>query len=182
MMKSVVSAIAVLTIAMIGAAPAQAAWTCSGPELACAGKATVKKASVVTTKSATKYSKKSWKQASYKRKTTTAKYAAKSNASRPITSVGGSRGMASYYWQPQALASGGRFNPHALTAAHKTLPFGTRVRVTNLNNGRSVVVVINDRGPYIKGRVIDLSLRAAQVVGMTGSGVAPVSYAIVGRS
>ena len=53
--------------------------------------------------------------------------------------------------------------------------------MTNLNNGRSVTVTINDRGPYIKGRVIDLSRRAAQVVGMTGSGVAPVSYSIVGR-
>ncbi len=88
---------------------------------------------------------------------------------------GGQSGIASYYWQPQAVASGGRFNPNALTAAHKTLPFGTRVRVTNLNNGRSVEVVINDRGPYVAGRVIDLSRRAAEVVGMTGSGVARVS-------
>src|SRR6478736_1264835 len=55
-------------------------------------------------------------------------------------------GMASYYHEPQRLASGGRFNPHALTAAHKTLPFGTKVRVTNRRNGQSVVVTINDRG------------------------------------
>jgi rare lipoprotein A len=88
---------------------------------------------------------------------------------------GGQSGIASYYWQPQALASGGRFNPNELTAAHKTLPFGTRVRVTNLNNGRSVDVVINDRGPYVAGRVIDLSRRAAEVVGMTGAGLARVS-------
>jgi rare lipoprotein A len=90
---------------------------------------------------------------------------------------GGETGIASYYWQPQAVASGGRFNPNALTAAHKTLPFGTRVRVTNMNNGRSVEVVINDRGPYVQGRVIDLSRRAAQDIGMTGAGLARVSIA-----
>ena len=84
------------------------------------------------------------------------------------------RGMASYYWQRQRVASGGWFNPNALTAAHKTLPFGTRVRVTNLRNGRSVVVRINDRGPYIRGRIIDLSRRAASIVGMRRSGVVPV--------
>jgi rare lipoprotein A len=87
---------------------------------------------------------------------------------------GGEQGIASYYWQPQPVASGGRFNPNALTAAHKTLPFGTRVRVTDLSNGRSVVVTINDRGPYIQGRVIDLSRRAAQDIGMTGKGLARV--------
>ena len=93
---------------------------------------------------------------------------------------GGSlRGMASYYWQPQRVASGGWFNPNALTAAHKTLRFGTRVRVTNLRNGRSVIVRINDRGPYIKGRIIDLSRRAAGIVGMRKSGVAPVRVDIL---
>lgn len=88
--------------------------------------------------------------------------------------------MASYYWQPQPVASGGRFNPDALTAAHKTLPFWTRVRVTNLNNGRSVIVTINDRGPYIRGRIIDLSRRAATVVGMRSSGIAPVRVVVLG--
>lgn len=90
-------------------------------------------------------------------------------------------GMGSYYWQPQPVASGGRFNPNALTAAHKTLPFGTRVKVTNLNNGRSVTVKINDRGPYIRGRIIDLSRRAAQVVGMNRTGIAPVRVTVLGR-
>ncbi|MCB1509949.1 MAG: septal ring lytic transglycosylase RlpA family protein [Hyphomicrobiaceae bacterium] len=90
-------------------------------------------------------------------------------------------GLASYYWQPQRVAAGGWFNPNALTAAHKSLPFGTRVRVVNLRNGRSVVVRINDRGPYIRGRIIDLSRRAAQVVGMTGAGVVPVRVQILGR-
>jgi rare lipoprotein A len=89
-------------------------------------------------------------------------------------------GLASFYWQPQRVASGGWFNPNALTAAHKTLPFGTRVRVTNLRNGRSVVVSINDRGPYIRGRIIDLSKRAATVVGMTSAGVVPVRVEVLG--
>lgn len=89
-------------------------------------------------------------------------------------SSGGESGVASYYWQPQRVASGGTFNPNALTAAHKTLPFGTRVRVTSVASGRSVDVIINDRGPFVRGRVIDLSRRAAQVIGMTGAGVASV--------
>jgi rare lipoprotein A len=88
---------------------------------------------------------------------------------------GSESGVASYYWQPQALASGGRFNPNAMTAAHKTLPFGTKVRVTDKSSGRSVVVTINDRGPYIRGRIIDLSKAAAGSLGITGRGVAPVS-------
>jgi rare lipoprotein A len=90
-------------------------------------------------------------------------------------------GVASYYWQPQRLASGGRFNPDALTAAHRSLPFGTRVRVTHLGNGRSVMVTINDRGPFIRGRIIDLSRAAAGVIGMRGSGVASVRLDVVGR-
>lgn len=90
-------------------------------------------------------------------------------------------GIASYYWQPQETASGETFNPNALTAAHKTLPFGTRVRVTNRRNGRSVVVRINDRGPYISGRIIDLSARAAGILRMKGSGIAPVTIRILSR-
>jgi rare lipoprotein A len=93
----------------------------------------------------------------------------------------GMHGMASYYWEPQALASGGRFNPNALTAAHKTLPFGTRVRVTHLGNGRSVDVKINDRGPYVAGRIIDLSKAAAGVIGMTAQGVARVAVEVLGK-
>ncbi len=100
--------------------------------------------------------------------------ASRSGAKRPTKSSRSLRGLASYYWQPQRVASGGWFNPNALTAAHKTLPFGTRVRVTNLRNGRSVVVRINDRGPFIRGRIIDLSKRAATVVGMRNAGVVPV--------
>ena len=95
--------------------------------------------------------------------------------------TGGQSGVASYYWQPQRVASGGWFNPNAMTAAHKTLPFGTRVRVTRMDNGNSVVVTINDRGPYIAGRIIDLSRRAAQAIGMTGQGLARVQVSVLGR-
>lgn len=94
---------------------------------------------------------------------------------------GGAGGVASYYWQRQRVASGGWFNPSAMTAAHKTLPFGTKVRVTNVHNGRSAVVTINDRGPYVAGRVIDLSRAAAGAVGMIGSGLARVRMEVVGR-
>jgi rare lipoprotein A len=96
-------------------------------------------------------------------------------------SGGGSHGMASFYWQPQRVASGGWFNPSAMTAAHKTLPFGTRVRVTHIGNGRSVTVRINDRGPYVRGRIIDLSRAAAGVIGMTGQGVARIRMDVLGR-
>src|SRR5262245_1437277 len=97
------------------------------------------------------------------------------------SSGAGQSGMASYYWQGQRVASGGWFNPNAMTAAHKTLPFGTRVRVTHAGSGRSVDVVINDRGPYVAGRIIDLSRAAASVIGMTGQGVARVKMMVLGR-
>jgi len=83
-------------------------------------------------------------------------------------------GKASYYWEPQPTASGERFNPNKLTAAHKTLPLHSVVRVTNLSNLKSVVVRINDRGPYIRGRVIDLSRAAAEKISMTKAGVVQV--------
>jgi len=84
-------------------------------------------------------------------------------------------GMASYYWQGQMTASGARFNPNAMTAAHRNLPFGTKVRVTNKRNGKTVIVTINDRGPFIRGRIIDLSNAAAGIIGMRSAGVAPVT-------
>jgi rare lipoprotein A len=91
----------------------------------------------------------------------------------------GTTGVASYYKSGKVTANGERFNPHGMTAAHRKLPFGTKVKVTNLRNGKSVVVRINDRGPFIGGRVIDLSLGAAKVIGLTASGVARVSYSVV---
>ena len=88
-------------------------------------------------------------------------------------------GLASYYWQEQMTSSGERFDRHGLTAAHKTLPLGTRVRVTNLANGKSAVVRINDRGPFKGGRVIDLSEAAALQINMTGPGIARVAIDVV---
>ena len=78
-------------------------------------------------------------------------------------------------------ASGQRYDKTKLTAAHRKLPFGTRVHVTNLNNGRSVVVRINDRGPFAKGRIIDLSRAAAEQIGMIEPGVVPVRLEILGE-
>lgn len=89
------------------------------------------------------------------------------------------RGQASYYYQPQKLASGGRFDPNAMTAAHRTLPFGTVVRVTNLRTKRTAVVRINDRGPYRKGRIIDVSKAAAKELQMIHSGVAAVTVEVI---
>jgi rare lipoprotein A len=73
------------------------------------------------------------------------------------------------------------FNQNALTAAHPSLPMGTQVRVTNLDTGRTVVVRINDRGPYHGGRILDLSAGAARVIGVMDSGVAPIRLEVMGR-
>lgn len=89
----------------------------------------------------------------------------------------GEQGQASYYadrYHGRRTASGERHDRQALTAAHRTLPFGSRVRVTHLGNGRETVVRINDRGPFVGGRVIDLSRRAAEELDMVRSGTAPV--------
>jgi rare lipoprotein A len=84
------------------------------------------------------------------------------------------KGIASVYaYDGEKTANGERANPTGLTAAHKTLPFGTKVRVTNQRNGKSVVVRINDRGPFIRGRVIDLTPAGARALGF--SGLAPVT-------
>jgi rare lipoprotein A len=88
-------------------------------------------------------------------------------------------GMASFYWQGQKTASGEAFDRSAMTAAHPTLPFNTRVRVTQLQTGRSVEVRINDRGPFKPGRVIDLSHRAAEELGITARGLARVRLEVV---
>jgi rare lipoprotein A len=88
-------------------------------------------------------------------------------------------GLASWYKMGRVTASGERFKPNGLTAAHRKLPFGTRVKVTNLRNGRSVIVRINDRGPFIRGRVMDLSLGAARAIGLNHMGVAKISFVVV---
>jgi len=87
--------------------------------------------------------------------------------SRPATETG----RASWYGElhhGRPTANGERFDMNALTAAHRTLPFGTNVRVTNNKNGRSVIVTINDRGPFVRGRIIDVSPAAARVLGFSG--------------
>jgi rare lipoprotein A len=91
-------------------------------------------------------------------------------------------GQASYYgteFAGRPTANGERFNPAAMTAAHRSLPFGARVRVTNVKNGRSVIVRINDRGPYAKRRVIDVSRGAAQQLGMVSAGTAQVKLEVL---
>jgi rare lipoprotein A len=94
-------------------------------------------------------------------------------------SKGTSNGVASFYWQGTKTASGEKFNPGELTAAHPTLPFGTKLRVTNTHTGRSVTVRVNDRGPYVPGRVVDVSYSAAQELGMINQGVAKVKLDVV---
>lgn len=88
---------------------------------------------------------------------------------------------ASFYDEPQMTASGERFNPSAMTAAHKTLPLGSKVRVTNPNTGESVTVRINDRGPYAGGRCLDLSAAAFAAIGNTSAGVMRVKYEVLAR-
>jgi rare lipoprotein A len=83
-------------------------------------------------------------------------------------------GMASFYSHSGRTASGGKADPKTLSAAHRHLPFGSRATVTHLKSGKQVIVVINDRGPFRKGRIIDLSLRAAKELGITKYGVARV--------
>ncbi len=92
---------------------------------------------------------------------------------------GNSDGLASFYKHGSQTASGEKFKPGELTAAHRTLPFGTRVRVTNVATGRTVTVRVNDRGPFVNGRVIDVSHAAAESLGMVGSGVAKVKLDVV---
>ena len=90
-----------------------------------------------------------------------------------------SYGVASFYKDDTETASGEKFDPHQLTAAHRTLPFGTRLRITNVETGRSVTVRINDRGPYIPGRSVDLSYSAADTIGMVERGVTKVKLEVV---
>jgi rare lipoprotein A len=91
-------------------------------------------------------------------------------------------GVASYYGNELAgnrTSSGERFNPAGLTCAHRSLPLGTKVRVTNLTNGRSVIVRVNDRGPFTRGRILDVSLAAAREIAMIGPGSARVRIEVV---
>jgi rare lipoprotein A len=108
------------------------------------------------------------------------------HATQAGAQTSGHSGMASVYgtkgdrYSGGRTASGERVNSGALTAAHKTLPFGTLVRVTNRRNNKTVVVRINDRGPFVRGRVIDLTPAGARAIGF--SGLAPVSLSVMGKS
>lgn len=90
-----------------------------------------------------------------------------------------SRGMACFYGYHSRTASGEMMNPSAMTAAHRSLPFGTQVRVTDVSTRRSVVVRINDRGPFLRGAIIDLSTGAARQLGITGRGMAMVELDVI---
>jgi rare lipoprotein A len=91
-------------------------------------------------------------------------------------------GRASWYSLRSKTASGERCDPGAMTAAHRSLPFGTKVRVENLKTGKAVVVRINDRGPFVRGRVIDLTRAAAHRLGIVGSGTERVRLTVLARS
>jgi rare lipoprotein A len=98
--------------------------------------------------------------------------------------VGAEVGIASWYgpgFHGRTTASGQRYDMYAMTAAHKTLPFGTRVRVTNLENRRAVVLTITDRGPFVAGRIVDVSKRAAQALGFERQGKVKVSLEVLSR-
>ena len=97
---------------------------------------------------------------------------------KPIT------GIASYYggkFHGKRTASGEVFNKNAMTAAHRSLPFGTKVKVTNLRNGRTVLVKVNDRGPHVRGRIIDLSQAAAKKIGLSHAGTARVKLEVLNK-
>ena len=98
---------------------------------------------------------------------------------RAVGALGEKYGLASFYEEGSQTASGEKFDGRRLTAAHPTLPFGTRVRITNVTNGRSVTVRINDRGPFVPGRVVDVSYSAAETLGMTAQGIAKVKLEVV---
>jgi uncharacterized protein YabE (DUF348 family) len=102
-----------------------------------------------------------------------------SGSASNVSPATGNTCQASYYWEGQMTASGEQFNPNDLTAAHKTLPLGTRIKVTNPSNGKTVVVRINDRGPYVGGRCLDLSRAAMEAIGGTSAGVITVNWATV---
>jgi rare lipoprotein A len=174
----VLAALAALTLGLVDARPASAAWSCIGPEVACGGPSATPKKFGNKARMA-QHAVKPRKVALHKAKHHNA--GGTSSVASSGSYGGGSVGMASYYSQGTRTASGAAFNPGGMTAAHRSLPFGTRVLVTHLASGRSVTVTINDRGPFVRGRIIDLSRGAAMALGITGAGVAKVQVAVLGR-
>ena len=106
------------------------------------------------------------------------RFATRTAAATPAAMTDGSVGIASFYKYEAKTANGEQFNPRELTAAHRTLPFGTRLRVTNVATGQSVTLRVNDRGPFIPGRVVDVSLSAAEVLGMVDRGITKVKLEV----
>jgi len=119
----------------------------------------------------------------YRRVAAIKKKHARSATRKPAAGKQGADGLASFYGNGSGhgprTANGEKFDPGELTAAHRTLPFGTRVRVTDVATGRSVTVRINDRGPFVGGRVVDVSTSAAETLGIVGRGVAKVKLDVV---
>ena len=103
-------------------------------------------------------------------------FASQKNAGEPQVAA---HGVASFYTEGTQTANGEKFDTQELTAAHRTLPFGTRLRVTNVATGRSVTVRVNDRGPFVPGRDVDVSYAAAETLGMVGWGIAKVKLDVV---
>ncbi len=132
------------------------------------------------------WSQASWSQAAPQRRASVAHHRRVAAASRrqaalaakPAAATDGSVGIASFYKYEAKTASGEQFNPRELTAAHRTLPFGTRLRVTNVATGQSVTVRVNDRGPFVPGRVVDVSRSAAEVLGMVDRGITKVKLEV----
>lgn len=180
------AALAAVTAVLVGPRTAEAThWECMGADWVCGDARAPNKAANPSAAQKAKKAASATYSYAYEPAYPQAKKAKKTSsyAAGGSVSYGGPvySGVASYYWQPQKVASGGWFNPNAMTAAHKTLPFGTKVRVTHMGNGKSVTVTINDRGPYVKGRIIDLSSAAAGAIGMKGQGVARVQVAVLGK-
>jgi rare lipoprotein A len=197
-MRSIIATAALAAGVMLaGALPASANWTCEGPAYVCGSPKQAVNArpgarytAVRPGKASAAYGYGYRNKVAYghyqapRARSYNRTYAALPSAGNPSESAGGSGysaggGIASYYASGSRTASGAAFNPDGLTAAHRSLPFGTRVRVTNRANGSSVIVTINDRGPFVGGRVIDLSRGAARAIGM--GGLAPVSLEVLGR-
>jgi rare lipoprotein A len=95
------------------------------------------------------------------------------------TAASAATGYASYYKSGKLTANGERYIPSGLTAAHRQLPFGTKLKVTNLRNGKTVIVRVNDRGPFVRKRILDLSFGAAKAIGLQRAGIGKIQYDIV---
>jgi rare lipoprotein A len=197
--NAILSVIAGLAVSITGAEAASQNWkqSCTGPEHACSSSASVAAAKTVkvakarnqgklATYSAAKTKKTAYKASKPKKQYSEAKKPAKVAQKKSKSTGGGSSyqsGVASWYggkFHGRKTASGETYNQNSLTAAHRSLPFGTKVRVTNTNNGDTVVVRINDRGPFVGGRVIDLSRAAASSIGINGLG--HVKLTVLGRT